>query len=41
MSHETALVEMQMWAWEERILYLIACIALFGFIGFLFWRAKK
>ena len=41
MSHETALMEMQMWAWEEKFLYLIACIALFGFIGFLFRRANK
>ena len=41
MSHETALMEMQMWAWEERILYLIACIILFSSIGFLLRRANK
>lgn len=40
MSHETALIEMQMWAWEEKFLYLAACFALLGFIGFLFRRAK-
>ena len=41
MSHETALIEMQMWAWEQKILYLFACIILFSFIGFLFVKAKK
>ena len=41
MNHETALIEMQMWALKEKFLYLFACISLFSFIGFLFWKAKK
>ncbi len=41
MSHETALIEMQMWALEDKLLYLLVCVSLFSFIGFLFWRAKK
>ena len=41
MSHENALIQMRLWEWEERALYLVCCIALFSFIGFLFWRSKE
>ncbi len=41
MNHETAMIEMQMWAFEQRALYIASCLILFGFIWILFWRSKK
>ena len=40
MSHETALIEAQFWAFEERFMYTVCCLALFALIGLLFKVAK-
>tara|TARA_B100000282_G_scaffold173605_1_gene125874 strand:- start:248 stop:370 length:123 start_codon:yes stop_codon:yes gene_type:complete len=40
MSHEVALIEAQFWAFEEKVLYAICCLALFALIGLLFKVAK-
>jgi len=40
MSHETALIEAQLWANEERFIYVACCLGLFVFIGFLFKISK-
>ncbi len=41
MNHETALIEAQMWALEERFLYAICCLSLFALIGLLFRISKR
>lgn len=41
MNHEIALIEMQYWAWEEKMLYLFSCLFLLSFIGIMFWRSKQ
>ncbi len=41
MNHETALIEAQLWAFEERFLYVVCCLGLLMFIGFLFKISKQ
>ena len=40
MNHDIPLIEAQLWANEERLLYVVCCLLLIAFIGFLFKVAK-